>query len=175
MYFLFKTVGVEFTLTTPFEDAYISEITIESGDALIIKMDHVLAFSENSFLKSKWRFDFISLLTWQFRFIYIPGPARIVYFGLGELAQERVEIGSSDYDQGSVIGWTNSLSQGVTSRSSLFSALLAKEQVCLASFKGSGTLLTQTSTITKLPKRFHAEKGSNSMVDYLNALLGLGI
>ena len=175
LFFLFKVVGEDLTLTTPFEDAYISEITLEEDDALIIKMDHILAFSANSFIQQKWKFDFVSLFSWQFRYIYVSGPARVIFFGLGELGQERLENASSDYDRGSVIGWSNSLSQSVTSRSSMFSALLAKEQICLSHFKGNGTLLTQASTITKLPKRFHDEKGRSSWVDYLNALLGLGL
>jgi len=175
MLFLFHVTGQKFTLTTPYEDACISEIDLAPNDALVIKMDHVLAFSANTFLHRAWRFDMVSLLTWQFRYIHIPGPSRVVYFGLGELTQEQLNDECHDYDQGSVIGWTNSLLQGVSSRSSVLSALFAKEQICLDRFTGSGTLLTQASTITKLPKRFHDEKANSSWVDYLNALLGLRI
>jgi uncharacterized protein (AIM24 family) len=173
MLFLFQVTGQNFTLTTPYEDACISDIVLEADEALVIKMDHILAFSANTFFCKTWRFDLVSLLTWQFRYIYIPGPSRVVYFGLGELTQEQLKDVCHDYDQGSVIGWTNSLLQGVSSRSSVLSALFAKEQICLDRFTGTGTLLTQASTVTKLPKRFHDEKANSSGVDYLNALLGL--
>lgn len=174
IYFLFKVTGCSFTLTTPYEDACISEIDVPEGDALIIKMDHILAFSADVFMHRVWHFDLVSLLTWQFRYIYLPGPVRVAYFGLGQLTQEHLENESRDYDQGAVIGWTNGLAQGISTRSSFLSALFAKEEICLDRFQGTGTLLTQASTIKKLPKRFHAE-GNNSWVDYLNAVLGLRI
>jgi len=175
MLFLFRVTGQSFTLTTPYEDAYISEIVLEAKESLVIKMDHILALSANTFLHRTWRFDLVSLLTRQFSYVYVPGPSRVVYFGLGELTQEQLKDACCDYDQGAIIGWTDSLLQGVSSRSSLLSAFLAKEQICLDRFTGSGTLLTQASTVTKLPKRFHDERANSSWIDYLNAVLGLRI
>jgi len=175
MMFFFKVKGEGFTLTTPYDDAHLSEINIGQDDSLIIKMDHVLAFTASTFLEKKWRLDLVSLLTLQFRYVYIPGPARIIYFGLGDIEQETFEGQTRDYDRGAIIGWTNTLAQGVSSRSSLASALLGKEQVCLDRFVGSGTLITQASTVRKLPKQFHDEQTGNSLLDYLNAILGIRI
>jgi len=175
MYFLFHVKADSFSLTTPYEDAYISKISIASDETLFIKMDHILAFSPEMFLEKTWKFDLISILSKQFRYVYFRGPGTLYYFGLGELSANTLDTEEADYDQGSVIGWSNTLKVGVTSRSSILSALLAKEDICLDRFVGTGKILTQASTVNKLPKRFHGPKANSSFMDYLNAILGLRI
>lgn len=175
MYFLFHARGGSFSLTTPYEEACISQVSLEPGEIIIIKMDHILAFSSDMFFRRRWKIDLISILSSQFRYVYFQGPGKLYYFGLGELSAEILDTEKADYDQGSVIGWSNTLKVGVASRSSVLSALFAKEDICLDRFVGSGRLLTQASTVKKLPKRFHDPKANSSWLDYLNALLGLRI
>jgi uncharacterized protein (AIM24 family) len=175
MLFMFHVQSGSFSLTTPYEDACISEVALGDCEILILKMDHVLAFTDTMFFHRQWRVDLISLLSRQFGYVYLVGPGTVYYFGLGELKSEFLQDETADYDQGSVVGWTNTLSVGVTSRSSALSALFAKEDICIDRFVGSGTLLTQASTVKKLPKRFHDPQANTSWVDYLNAVLGLRI
>jgi len=174
MMFFFRVKEQEFTLTTPYADAHLVKINIPEGDALIVKMGHVLAFSSNTFFQKAWRFGLCNFVSLRFRFVYLPGPASVVLFGLGDLHEEKIVNETKDYDRGSTIGWTNSLAHGVSTRSSPSSALLGHEQVCLDRFKGTGAVITQASTIRKLPKRFHDEKAKNSILDYFSAILGLG-
>lgn len=63
MLFLFHVTGQTFTLTTPYEDACISDIVLGANDALVIKMDHILAFSSDTFLHRAWRFDLVSAVS----------------------------------------------------------------------------------------------------------------
>lgn len=175
MYFLFRVNSGSFSLTTPYEDACISKVSLAPCETLFVKMDHILAFSSHMFMHAKWKIDMISVLSNQFRYVYFRGPGTLYYFGLGELGQDMLDTLGADYDQGSVIGWTNTLKVGVASRSSILSALFAKEDICLDRFVGAGRLLTQASTVKRLPKRFHDPKANSSWLDYLNALLGLRI
>jgi|GEM_PF-3235452 len=173
LYFLFRVEEGEFELTTPFPDAYITEMHLRDGEIFIIKLDHVLAFDESMFFDRKWKFDLTSMLTSQFRYVFFRGPGRLIFFGLGEIGIEDVRGTSADYDQGSVVGWSNDLAVGVNSRSTVLSALFNKEDVCLDRFSGNGNVITQASIMKRLPKRFHDKHSNTSVMEYLNALLGL--
>ena len=175
MYFLFRVKGGSFSLTTPYDDACISSVVLNPDERIFIRMDHILAFSGHLFPERKWKIDLISVLSKRLRYIYFTGPGTVYYFGLGEVFVDELDDGKADYDQGAVIGWSGTLAVGVASRSSLASALFAKEDICLDRFEGSGKLLTQASTVKKLPKRFHEPAGNTSVMDYLNALLGLRV
>ena len=142
---------------------------------MFIKLDHVLAFSVNMFPRRKWRFDYTSFITKQLGYVYFKGPGTLFYFGLGHINTEQLKDAEADYDQGSVIGWSNTLSIGASTKSSVLSSLLNKEDICLDRFVGSGWLITQASTTKKLPKRFHDTNDKSNWVDYLSALLGLRI
>lgn len=173
LYFLFRVEEGEFELTTPFPDAYITEINLRDDEIFIIKLDHVLAFEETMFFDRKWKVDLTSMLTSQLRYVYFRGPGRLIFFGLGEIGVEEVQDTSADYDQGSVVGWSNDLAVGVGSRSTVLSAFFNKEDICLDRFSGNGKVVTQASIVKRLPKRFHDAQSNTSIIEYINALVGL--
>jgi len=177
LYFMSRVTKGAFTVTTPYDAAYISQVQLKPNEILILKMDHVLAFSASMFFSRKWNFDFQSILTRQFRYIYLKGPGIVYYFGLGEVRCEELIQDNEErsYDQGAVIGWSNSLKIGISTKSTLLAALLNREDICLDHFVGKGFLITQASTVNKLPHRFRQEEGQNTWLDYVNAFLGLGI
>jgi len=174
---MYRVTEGSFTVTTPYNAAYISKVQLKANEILIIKMDHLLAFSDTMFFNRKWKWDLQSILTGQFRYVYLRGPGVVYYFGLGQLSREEFteELEGRSYDQGAVIGWSNSLKVGISTKSTLLAALLNREDICLDHFTGSGLLITQASTVKKLPRRFRDDTGQNTWLDYLNALLGLGI
>lgn len=151
---MFRVAGESFVATTPYPDAYLSELRIGHGENLVCKLDHVLGFSDSVTLNSRWKVDATSLLLKQFRYTYLSGPGRVFVFGIGEIGVESVSGCDTDYDSGSIIGWTSGLAVGAASRSSVLSALLAKEDIVLHRFAGDGVVLTQASTVRKLPRRF---------------------
>lgn len=173
LYFLFRVEEGEFELTTPFPDANITEINLREDEIFIIKLDHVLAFDENMFFDRKWKVDLTSILTSQLRYVFFRGPGRLIFFGLGEIGVEDVHGTSADYDQGSVVGWSNDLAVGVGSRSTMLSAFFNKEDICLDRFSGNGKVIIQASIMKRLPKRFHDAQSNTSIMEYVNALLGL--
>ena len=173
MYFLHLVRNGSLSLTTPYENASISRIRLQPDELFIIKMDHILAFSSGMFFNRRRRIDVIGLLSNRFRHVHFRGPGVLYCFGFGDLDKHILQSGTADYAPGSVLGWSNTLAVGVTSRSSLASALFAMEDICLDRFVGSGTVLTQSSTVTKLPKPFHDPNANSSWLDYLNAIVGL--
>ena len=175
MYFMFSVTSGTFTLTTPYDHAEIVGHRIESGNRMYVKLAHVLAFSQSNFFQRVWKIDVTSILTSQLRYICIDGPSMVYLFGLGGVAVEELCGEKRDFDPGCLIAWSGTVRTGVSTRSSILSALLSKEQVLLDRVEGNGSIMTQASTLTKLPRRFHDEQSNASFIDYLNALLGLRI
>ena len=175
LYWMFRVSAGTYTLTTPYGHAYIVRQDLAAGEGFFVKLQHLLAFSESMFPRVVWKFDLTSLLTMQFRYIYLEGPGRLYLFGLGFLSFDELlsKNAPSDYDQGAVIGFSSGLHVGVTTRSSLSAALLAREDICLDRFVGDGVVLTQASTAKRLPEPFHNQGARNTLMDYLNALLGV--
>lgn len=175
LYWMFKVNSGKYTLTTPYGHAYIVRRDLVPGEAFFVKLQHLLAFTESMFPRATWKLDLTSLLTRQFRYIYVRGPGRLYLFGLGYLSFDelRLEDGPADDDQGAVLGFTSGLRLGVTTRSSLSAAMLAREDICLDRFVGAGGVLTQASTAKRLPEPFHNQGARNTVIDYANALLGV--
>jgi hypothetical protein len=173
LYFLFNVESGDTTLSTPYPDACIQLIDVPVNTKFVCKLDHVLGFSESMFPKGAWRVDTISVLTRQLRYTYFEGPGQLVVFGLGDTTVENISGESAHYDRGCVIGWDNSLAAGIASRSSSWSAFWSLEDIVLDYFEGDGRLLTQASTIGRLPRHFRTGKTQSSFLDKVNAFFGV--
>ncbi len=175
LYFMFRVEGDNFVATTPFADAYLTELLLREDEMLVCKLDHILGFNESVTLNAKWKIDTASVLMKQCRYPYLTGPGRVFLFGIGEIRVEQLVGTIVDFDSGAVIGWTSDVEVGVSSRSSIASALFAKEDIVLHRFAGRGAVITQASTTRTLPRRFNSDGKDKSVIDYVNAFLGLRI
>jgi len=172
-YVLFRVTNQAFSITAPYFGAYVTRIDLGSRDILFIRLDHVLAFSEECFPDRKWRFDLTSAIMRRWSYTYFRGPGTVYAFGANGLVTERVD-GDAEYDSSKVVGWTHTLRSGVTSKHSWLTAALGRTEVCVDLFQGKGMVLVQASgtPISRLERASHSQ-GVLPWVDFVCAVLGL--
>jgi uncharacterized protein (AIM24 family) len=172
-YVLFRVINQTFSITSPYSGTYVTRVDLGSRDILFIRLDHVLAFSENCFPARKWQFDLISAITRRWSYTYFCGPGTLYALGVNGLTTEHVD-GAAEYDSNKVVGWTHTLRSGVTSKHSWLTAALGKTEVCIDLFEGKGMVLVQSSgtPISRL-ERANYSQGVLPWVDFVCALLGL--
>ena len=173
LWFMFRVQSGTFVLTTPYESARLFDVYLAPGESMFFKLEHVLGFSDSMFPAVTWKLDLISCFTCQYRYVYVTGPGRIILFGLGDIGEDEVSETPTDYDRGSIIAWRGNIKLGVSTRSSLMSAFLGQEQICLDRFVGCGSVYRQGSSMRRLPRRFDQKGPRRTFIEYLNAFLGI--
>jgi uncharacterized protein (AIM24 family) len=174
MYFMAHVEEGSFTLTTPFDNAHIVKLRVQEGEQFVIDISHVLAFSTTMFFQHEWRiFDKVSLLLRKFRYTYFTGPGDIYLFGIGGNLTIEDADGVACYDKDVVVGWSNDLKIGVSTRSNLVTAAMGVEEIMLEHFEGQGKVLLQAANCPVAVGNFAHHGRGSSLIDYVNALIGL--
>ena len=57
LYWMFRVVNGTYTLSTPYGHAHILRRQLCPGEGFVIKLQHILAFSETMFPRVKWKLE----------------------------------------------------------------------------------------------------------------------
>ena len=144
----------DFVLTTPFENARMMALRVKEADAIIVRPEYVVAFSEGMLPRGSWHIDGTGFITGRYYHVHFSGPGTIILFGLGGLISQPLTGGDAqDYARGAAVAWQGGVEMGAGPPRSIWRAILGIEPTWVDRFAGQGLVILQTSPHHRLPRR----------------------